>query len=113
MIYIIHTNAMIAYKVDCGEPASQFKLENTVSGKFLKIHVASYHGAGAGIQYVGVENEKGIDMGIRGRQNALSGKGKMETIKWWMGTEYLSLSWLVLQFHVFSQGLCPAMYITI
>ena len=64
MYFCLQTS--LALKDECGKPASQYKLEKAISSKFIRIKISSYVGDGPGIQYVGIETGKGIDLGIRG-----------------------------------------------
>ena len=70
--YIIHLCIVFlktkhGLKVECGEPATQYKLAKAISSKFIRIKTSSYIGDGPGLQYVGIETGKGIDLGIRGK----------------------------------------------
>ena len=65
-MYLFPPANLLSLKVECGEPATKYKLEKAISAKFLRIKISSYVGAGPGIQYVGIETGKGIDLGIRG-----------------------------------------------
>ena len=57
------------FQEQCVGLATQFKLEKAISTKFIRVHISSFLGAGPGIQYVGIESKKGIDLGIRGNQS--------------------------------------------
>ena len=35
-------------------------------GKFVRVRIDSFFGEGPGLQYIGIDMMKGIDMGIRG-----------------------------------------------
>ena len=64
----IDLDTRVIFQAHCVGLATQFKLDKAISAKFVRVHISSYVGAGPGIQYLGIESGKGIDMGIRGTQ---------------------------------------------
>ena len=65
----IHLKTGASFKADCSKPATKYKLEKSITAKFMRIRTVSFFGSGPGLQYVGIENGKGIDMGIRGEKS--------------------------------------------
>ena len=66
LFLFVHLNKGVLCEADCSRPATTYKLEKSITAKFIRIRTVSFLGSGPGLQYVGIENGKGIDMGIRG-----------------------------------------------
>ena len=52
----------------CKINATRFDLDKPIGSKFVKFVVKSFTGKGGGLQYLGINMEKGIDPGVRGGQ---------------------------------------------
>ena len=50
----------------CKINATRFDLDKPIGSKFVKFVVKSFAGKGGGLQYFGIDMEKGIDPGVRG-----------------------------------------------
>ena len=52
----------------CKNNVTRFDLDKPIGSKFVKFVVNSFTGRGGGLQYLGIDTEKGIDPGVRGGQ---------------------------------------------
>ena len=63
----------------CKINATRFDLDKAIGSKYVKFVVNSFIGKGGGLQYLGLEMEKGIDPGVRGDEIYIQTKERCQS----------------------------------